>query len=286
MGKPQTIRSVNGILFLAPLMLGLLLIEGPFERLGEWKPLYQGVEQLDFQVSKPRRIAGHAIRIDLETPGLRFLATPGNGDRPDHTDGLKTSTFLTRHGCQLAINAAPFSPIHKEEGKPQKIHGLTISGGKQVSPPHDNSPALLITNDNKARISAPPFDTKDIETAVGGFGIVLKDGKIQAGGKDVHPRTAAGISKDGKTLFLLVVDGRQPLRSLGMTTQEVGECLFALGAWQGINLDGGGTTTLVVSENGKAKVVNRPIHGGLIPGTERVSASHLGIFAPALKKRQ
>jgi exopolysaccharide biosynthesis protein len=242
------------------------------------------VEQLDFQVRKPRRIAGHAIRIELKTPGLRFLATPDNGDRPDHTDGLKTSTFFRRHECQLAINAAPFSPIHKEEGKPQKIHGLTISGGKQVSPAEGNYPALLITKDNKARISTPPFETKEIETAVGGFGIVLQDGKVQPGGKDVHPRTAAGISKDGKTLFLLVVDGRQPLYSLGMTTQEVGQCLAALGAWNGINLDGGGTTTLVVAENGKAKVVNRPIHGGLIPGTERVSASHLGVFAPARKK--
>lgn len=253
----------------------------PFQKLGDWRPLFQGVELIDLEARQPRLMRGHAVRIALGTPGLRFLATPDNGDRPDHTDGLKTSTFLTRYKCQLAINAAPFSPIHAEEGLPQKIEGLTVSEGKVVSPEKGNYPALLITKDNRASLARPPFRLEGVHTAVSGFGIVLENGRVLEGGKDVHPRTAAGISRDGKTLFWLVIDGRQHKYSLGATTGEVGQWLAALGAWDGINLDGGGTTTLVIERPGGFQVVNRPIHGGK-PGTERVSASHLGVYAPPL----
>lgn len=255
----------------------------PFETVGEWKPLFRGIDLIDLKAEQPRLMRGHAVRIVLDTKGLRFFATPSNGDRPDHTDGLKTSTFLTRYKCQLAINASPFSPIHKEEGQPQKIEGLTISEGKIVSPERLAYPALLITKDNRVSIASPPFQLEGVHTAVSGFGIVLEKGKVVKGGKDVHPRTAAGISQDGKTLYFLVIDGRQPKYSEGATTSEVGEWLAALGAFNGINLDGGGTTTLVVERPDGFQVINRPIHGGK-PGTERVSASHLGVYAPALER--
>jgi hypothetical protein len=260
------------------------LSQEPFHKLGDWKPAFQGVDLLDLESRQPRQMRAHAVRIALDTPGLRFLATPDNGDRPDHTDGLKTSTFLTRYKCQLAINAAPFSPIHTEEGKPQIIEGLTVSDGKIVSPAKGNYPALLITKDNQVRLARPPFKLDGVYNAVSGFGIVLENGQVLEGGKDVHPRTAAGISRDGKTLYLLVIDGRQPWYSMGATTAELGQWLLALGAWDGINLDGGGTTTLVIEQPDGFRVVNRPIHGNK-PGTERVSASHLGVFAPPLSSK-
>ncbi|MCS6865474.1 MAG: phosphodiester glycosidase family protein [Gemmataceae bacterium] len=281
---------MNPWLRVGPLVLVLLAVGGvsssaqqPFEKARDWKPLFRGIDLVDLQAEQPRLMRGHAVRIDLTTKGLRFFATPSNGERPDHTDGLKTSTFLTRYKCQLAINASPFSPIHKEEGQPQKIEGLTISEGKVVSPERLAYPALLITKDNRVAIRRPPFQLEDIHTAVSGFGIVLEKGQVIKGGKDVHPRTAAGISQDGKTLYFLVIDGRQPKYSEGATTSEVGEWLAALGAFDGINLDGGGTTTLVIEKAGGFHVVNRPIHGGQ-PGTERVAASHLGVFAPPLEK--
>jgi exopolysaccharide biosynthesis protein len=83
-------------------------------------------------------------------------------------------------------------------------------------------------------------------------------------------------------LYFLIIDGRQKGYSEGATTGELGLWLKALGAWDGINLDGGGTSTLVIQHGDSARVVNRPIHGG-IPGQERVSASHLGVFAPPVK---
>ena len=70
---------------------------------------------------------------------------------------------------------------------------------------------------------------------------------------DRHPRTAIGETADGK-LLMITVDGRQPKISLGMSLHSLADLLLELNAIDAINLDGGGSTTMVV----KQKVVNRP----------------------------
>jgi hypothetical protein len=70
---------------------------------------------------------------------------------------------------------------------------------------------------------------------------------------DRHPRTAIGALPDGRVL-LMVVDGRQPGHSIGMTLDEVARFLIELGVTEAINLDGGGSTTMVVENT----IVNRP----------------------------
>jgi hypothetical protein len=68
-----------------------------------------------------------------------------------------------------------------------------------------------------------------------------------------HPRTALGVLSDGRIL-LLVVDGRSPPHSLGMTLVELALEMRRLGAVDAMNLDGGGSSTMVVS----GRVVNLP----------------------------
>ncbi|KHE68586.1 phosphodiester glycosidase family protein [Halobacillus sp. BBL2006] len=68
-----------------------------------------------------------------------------------------------------------------------------------------------------------------------------------------HPRTFAGIKENGNLLFV-TVDGRQPKESIGLSFFESAEVLKSLGAVQGMNLDGGGSSTMVV-EN---QLVNHP----------------------------
>ena len=94
---------------------------------------------------------------------------------------------------------------------------------------------------------------------------------------DLHPRSAVGFSRNGRYLYLVVVDGRQPLYSEGMTLAELGEFMVSLGAQYAMNLDGGGSSTLVVEgPDGVPKVLNSPIDN-YIPGRERPVANHLGI---------
>ena len=68
-----------------------------------------------------------------------------------------------------------------------------------------------------------------------------------------HPRTAIGYSKDRKTVWLFVVDGRSA-SSVGMTLVEMADQMRKLGAWQAMNFNGGGSTTMVIG----GKVVNTP----------------------------
>lgn len=85
-----------------------------------------------------------------------------------------------------------------------------------------------------------------------------------------HPRTAVGLTRDGDTLLLVTVDGRQPALSRGATLAELAAILLKLGAWEAINLDGGGSTTLVVRD----AIVNAPSEG-----RERPVANAILVFA-------
>jgi exopolysaccharide biosynthesis protein len=73
-----------------------------------------------------------------------------------------------------------------------------------------------------------------------------------------HPRTGVGIASGGKRLLLVTVDGRQMPYSDGMTLRELANLFLALGAPEAINLDGGGSTTLVYRDGDSLRLANRP----------------------------
>lgn len=89
--------------------------------------------------------------------------------------------------------------------------------------------------------------------AVGGRPMLTRDslvvGEVDTEGQVSfrlrNPRTAAGISRGGRRLILVVVDGRQKGYSDGMTLRELANLMLMLGARDAINLDGGGSSTLV-----------------------------------------
>lgn len=81
----------------------------------------------------------------------------------------------------------------------------------------------------------------------------IREGTISRNAEARHPRTAIGVSKDRRTVWLYVVDGRATT-SVGMTTSELADALRALGAWDALNFDGGGSTTLVID----GQVINKP----------------------------
>ena len=107
-----------------------------------------------------------------------------------------------------------------------------------------------------------PFD------AVGGFPLLVRDSAlapvldsahVQNLGRARHPRTAVATARDGRRLLLVVVDGRQPRYSVGMTLPELGQLMLELGARDALNLDGGGSSTMAVRRaSGDVHVVNRP----------------------------
>jgi len=94
---------------------------------------------------------------------------------------------------------------------------------------------------------------------VGGNPTLVRNGKVQSGNVDGttpfhrrNPRTGMGSTADGR-LLVVTVDGRRPGHSIGMSLRELAELFVRLGAWAAINLDGGGSTTMVID----GAVVNR-----------------------------
>lgn len=100
--------------------------------------------------------------------------------------------------------------------------------------------------------------------AVGGNTVVLRDGTVLApNDEEMHPRTAIGIDRDTNSVIVLAVDGRQ-WHSRGLTMKETGALLKRMGAEDGLNLDGGGSSTMMAREPGESLgVVNAPSDGGL-----------------------
>ena len=98
--------------------------------------------------------------------------------------------------------------------------------------------------------------------AVSGNAMMLKDGKPTPPARDVarHPRSAVGLSADGRTLFIVAIDGRQEMHSQGVTLGELANIFIQLGAHNAINLDGGGSTSLVIKDPGTGvfAIANQP----------------------------
>ncbi|MFI9009817.1 phosphodiester glycosidase family protein [Actinosynnema sp. NPDC053489] len=121
-------------------------------------------------------------------------------------------------------------------------------------------------------------DGSALRTAIGGNQLLLKDGEVVAPADPLHPRTAVGFSADGRRMFLLTVDGRQGAYLLGLNLQDVAAILKEMGAHNALNLDGGGSSTLLARTPGAEAplVENTPSDGG-----ERPVPNGLALHAPA-----
>ncbi|GMO49108.1 MAG: hypothetical protein Ta2G_05670 [Termitinemataceae bacterium] len=242
-----------------------------------------GVEYTSFRLKKPR-LRVYAVRLNLAEAQLEIVRPikmmPSGAERAGYTIAATTvSSFAKENDCIAAINAGPFSPVGSKEGQTRRHIGLLFFDGT-LAAVQNNFDAIVFYKDGSSRIAAQDEikDFSDINIAIGGFYALLKNGSFAdnpASDTKRHPRSIAGLSKDGRTLYLLAIDGRQ-IGSIGATLEEAAAIIAALGAEQALNLDGGGSTSLVVRQGKKSRIVNTPIHGG-IPGLERAVASCLGL---------
>jgi hypothetical protein len=244
-----------------------------------------------YETPKPLRM--WIAKLDLTAPGVRFAVTePAEFTGQDarfETRCATTVEFAMQRGVQLAINTSAFGPFRQRMGEPMDVVGLAAVGGSRYSEPDERFGALYIHRDGRVALKGPPLPAGDIWHVIPGFRMLIDDGRIvvrqdvadsKFGG--VNPRTAVGVDKDGRTLWIVVVDGRQPGISEGITLVELA-CLFeSLGVWDALNLDGGGSSTLVLENaEGTYDVVNTPVGRGQ-PNTLRQVANNLGLYLPGM----
>ncbi|MBL3682383.1 phosphodiester glycosidase family protein [Leucobacter aridicollis] len=106
--------------------------------------------------------------------------------------------------------------------------------------------------------------SSDVDLAISGNQRLVIDGAVVAEAGKGEPRTAVGVSADGSTVYVVSLDGRQS-HSRGMALDELGEFMVELGAHNAVNLDGGGSSTLLMREPGTdaLSVGNAPSDGHL-----------------------
>ena len=243
-----------------------------------------GVRHIHRVTTLPRELDMQLLEIDMAAPGLDFRVTNHNFSAPGETVAQTTRAYLIEQNAQIAINGA-YS--HYVSGNNMDIEGLAASDGFVYSTFQQfRYEALNISSDNVATIiqslqGSGLFHTpaSQLYNVVGGDARIVTDGANTANPDDnnLHPRTAAGVTAAGK-LLLLTVDGRNPGHSRGVTTPELGNLMIQFGALNAINLDGGGSTTMVFSDP-TPRVVNVPVGVNNVPGTERAVGNNLAIFA-------
>lgn len=246
-------------------------------------------------LSAPRPVVLYWVSIDLGHPELRFHVTP-----PDYPDGrLRARTtleFASEHDVAVAINVGFFYPIHEtfvwwtypRPADPVTAVGQHCSGGTCYGMAWHRARVLFNENPKTGLVDVSTGTHALAPHAVAGqkflFGPQSGPGASKFD-KQAYPRTILGLrpqseDESGPSLVWLIVDGKQPGYSEGLTLAEVETKLLARGVTWALELDGGGSATLVARDpNGRLRVVNSPCHTK-VPGRQRPVANHLGLRLP------
>lgn len=265
-----------------------------------WVPLFEGVSHQTLPTQGPVPMSIQVLRIDLTVPGVSLVVTPGDSSDGHEYRALRTSEVLLAQDWQAAVNGGYFLPFSggspggddyiPQPGQGTDVSGAAIHDGRVVSPVEPDldrrvNAILCIWREAEVVIIDGQDCGAGVREAMAAGPRLLRDGQRlsyeafdAAYGAARHPRTAVGLDARRRVAWLVTVDGRQPGFSEGASLDELTDILVSLGACDAINLDGGGSTTMVVESADGPAVLNRPIHTA-VPGRERPSANHLGIRA-------
>ncbi|QIM64551.1 phosphodiester glycosidase family protein [Frederiksenia canicola] len=215
----------------------------------------------------------HISRVDLNCKNIELIASQVEDQ------GLTVSEFAEKYQTAVAINGSFF----RKDGSPI---GLNISNFKRLSKSQDTRSRsfLACTAENKCDID-PKNSLAKInpkwKTAIAGWHVFnTKSGQFECAKSDKigcsqsiftdkHPRTMIGLDEKRNWLYFVVVEGRQ-LTFSGMTMAQLAELAGQLQLTKAVNLDGGGSSTMVV---GTKRLSALP----LLQGSERKVGNMIGV---------
>lgn len=241
----------------------------------DWLAIERGVHYREFTGDG---LHAYVARVDLTREDLEIIATN------EAEKGQVVSEFAKRTDAIVAINADYFDEAMKPVG-----HARGSDGPWKERHGTRNQPVIGFSRDRAEifRLESRESELPSwVEHAVSGWPALIEDCTVytaeQLPGSDhftraPHPRTAVGLTADGKTLYLVVADGRRE-GVPGPTLAELGTFMKEnLGVCSALNLDGGGSTEMVV----EGEIVNVPSDGN-----ERVVANHIAVVSASGQPRR
>lgn len=230
-----------------------------------------GLEYRLQELRSPRPNRVHVLRIDTSRRLVKIavvVARDPDGDGPAEaalTDPLK---LAAGKNTLAFINANPWDGLPDADGKKNRnwiegqavdINGLVVAGGIERSPAGKECVPVRLASQGQVTIGEKGAGMP-LGEGIAGWQQIVKDGIIIAPPSDkLAPRTALGVDRYSKLLWLVVVDGRQESFSEGMSWRETAEIMRELGCWQAVNLDGGGSSVMgLAAPDGQLRVVNSP----------------------------
>jgi len=225
------------------------------------------VEVRSVSRSTPRPLSIQILQFSLTDKSLQpvvVIAHDPDGKGP--AEAQLTSPLLLAESNNLcaAVNTNAWANLpEKPDTSAPKLYipggyanivGWALSNGLQRSAPQSSAWSFWIDSKGRGRMGSL-VNAVDARWAVSGFGGLLKKGAIlPKEGGPLHPRSAIGLDAKGQKVTLVVVDGRQPGFSEGMTTRELAVLMKELGCTDALNLDGGGSSILLY----EGKILNKP----------------------------
>ena len=236
-----------------------------------WRIINEAIDLITIQQASPNSVAFIAI-VDLKHPSVKVKVTPEKKHK------YLTSEFAKENNCVLAINgeAGESMAMDCELGE---WSGNWISDGNVVMMADTKKRPFIgfSKKTNRANYSVESVvDTvmnNDKYNAIWGRFDILVDNEILSLENDnPYARTVMGTNADGTLLYLMIVDGKRPDYSEGLTYHNCADILRLLGASNAMACDQGGSSCMYLEPMGG--IINRPADSD---GYERPIYSHFGI---------
>lgn len=201
----------------------------------------------------------HILKIDFSKNNLELFSTEISFPLKKQA----TVDFCKKNNCIVAINASPFSYVDKS-GKTTppfftpycKVEGIIVEDGNVKNPPNEKYDVFVYNKTGFSLYSQREYLPQDGDYAIGGFWTILTpNGIIQNFKKINDNRTVIGFSLDSKWLYFMAVEGPINFWNSGTDFETCAYIMKELGADYAIQLDGGHSTSFVISDY-KKKVKN------------------------------
>lgn len=144
--------------------------------------------------------------------------------------------------------------------------GLCVKNGEVIANPNSRRNFIATLKDGShaiTNLSESSGIISDTLHAASGLQMIVRDGEIydyaplEPFSYTRHPRTSAGVRKDG-SVVIMVVDGRIPDYSNGASLVDLAKLMISYGCDRAINLDGGGSSAMYTKKNGELILHSRP----------------------------